>query len=359
MKIEEIDKNFKVSTVGDKEIVYFNALEAPFKLEGFAWYPQHHRLYRLPEHFTLEHVNQGELDLARHTSGGAVRFKTNARQIALRAKLVYSSDMNHMPRTASAGFDLFCGTGKDKFHIASAQPNRDQEILEVLLIADNDDGMKEWMLNMPLYGGVAAIEIGVNPGALLEPPAPHRIPKPILFYGSSITQGACASRPGNAYTSMLCREVDAEQINLGFSGSARGEFPLAEAIGGLELSAFVMDYDHNAPTPEHLRGTHEKFFRIIRKKQPELPVILMSKCDIWDYKNRKDDEERRRIIRATYENAAAEGDRNVYYIDGETLFGPAHRTWCTVDTCHPNDLGFFRMFEHTLPTLEKALKKYR
>ena len=267
--------------------------------------------------------------------------------------------MNHMPRTGSAGFDLFRGTGREKFHIASAQPNRDQELLEILLIADNQDGMQEWMLNFPLYGGVSTLEIGVNPGALIEPPSPHKIPKPVLFYGSSITQGGCASRPGNAYTSMLCREVDAEQINLGFSGSARGEFPLAEAIGDLDLAAFVMDYDHNTPNPEHLRKTHEPFFRIVRAKQPELPIILMSKCDIWTYKNRKDDEERRSIIRETYEHAVAAGDRNVYFIDGEKLFGSTHRSWCTVDTCHPNDLGFFRMFEHTLPVLEEALKKYR
>ena len=85
MKIEEIDRNFKVSTVGDKEIFYFNALEAPFQLEGFPWYPQHHRLYRLPGHFTLQHVNQGELDLAKQTSGGAVRFRSNAQQIAVPA----------------------------------------------------------------------------------------------------------------------------------------------------------------------------------------------------------------------------------------------------------------------------------
>ena len=359
MKIEEIDRNFKIATVGDREIVYFNALEAPFRLEGFPWYPQHHRLYRLPARFTLQQVNQGELDLAQHTSGGAVRFRTDARQIAIRARLVFSFDMNHMPRTGSAGFDLFRGTGPEKFHIASAQPSRDQELLEMLLVADNDAGMQEWMLNLPLYGGVGALEIGVNPGSHLELPSPHAIPKPILFYGSSITQGGCASRPGNAYTSMLCREVDAEQINLGFSGSAREEFPLAEAIADLELSVFVMDYDHNTPNPEHLRKTHEPFFRIIREKQPELPIILMSKCDIWDYKNRKDDEERRSIIRDTYEHALAAGDRNVYFIDGETLFGTTRRSWCTVDTCHPNDLGFFRMFERTLPVLEEALKKYR
>ena len=126
----------------------------------------------------------------------------------------------------------------------------------------------------------------------------------------------------------------------------------------LDLLGEIVENDREL----HLVGkanNGEDAYRIIREKQPELPIILMSKCDIWTYKNRRDDEERRSIIRDTYEHAVASGDRNVYFVDGETLFGRSHRSWCTVDTCHPNDLGFFRMFEHTLPVLEEALKKYR
>ena len=104
-----------------------------------------------------------------------------------------------------------------------------------------------------------------------------------------------------------------------------------------------MDYDHNAPTVEDLKDTHEPFFKIIRKAHPNLPIIMTSMCDIWkdrDYENRS---LRRDIVRQTYENAIAAGDRHVYYIDGETLFGTANREECTVDRCHPNDLGFYRI----------------
>jgi hypothetical protein len=157
---------------------------------------------------------------------------------------------------------------------------------------------------------------------------------------------------------MLCRKVDAEQINLGFSGSGRGEIAVARAIAGLKLSAFVYDYDHNAPDPDHLKKTHEPFFRVIRDAQPDLPVIMMSCCDFRIRSMRAGAEaiaRRREIIRENWQKAVDAGDRNVYFIDGETLFGRKMHDACTVDGCHPNDLGFYRMYKHVLPVLKTAL----
>ncbi len=356
MKIEEIDKNFKTASVGDVQVCYFNALEKPFVLEGFPWRKPGGKLYRIPEEFTENEVNAGVLELAYHTAGGAVRFCTDSKVIALRAKLWHSCDMNHMPRAGSAGFDIFCGKAGERYHAGTAQPGRDMEILEVIIDRRESSEMREYLLNMPLYGGAETVEIGLEPGSTLEAPPEHRISRPVLFYGSSITQGGCASRPGNAYSSMLCREVDAPQINLGFSGSGKGEKAMAEAIAGLDLAAFVMDYDHNAPSAEHLEETHEAFFRIIREKNPELPIIIMSKCDIWQYRDYDVMSRRREVIRRTYENAVKSGDKKVWFIDGETLFGSEHRDLSTVDGCHPNDLGFYRMFQTVLPVLKDSLK---
>ena len=177
---------------------------------------------------------------------------------------------------------------------------------------------------------------------------PHKIKKPVLFYGSSITQGGCASRPANAYTTMLCRELDPEQINLGFSGNAKGEIEIARDIASLNLAAFVFDYDYNAPTPEHLEKTHEPFFLEIRKKHPNLPIIILSRCS-----NMTD--RRRDIVKQTYLNAVARGDKNVSFIDGAELFGTTDKKYPTVDGCHPNDLGFYLMFQRILPTLKETL----
>lgn len=361
MKIEEIDKNFKTAEIGGAPIRFFNAIVPPFVLEGFAWHtPGKPSFYRLPENIlTTEQVNEGALWLAHNTPGGAIRFRTDAKTIALRAKLVYSSDMNHMPRAGSAGFDIYRGVGKNSFHVGTVQPCRDQEKVEQIACLNPLPGeMADFTLNFPLYGGAENIEIGIEPGARIEPPTPRAVTDPVLFYGSSITQGGCASRPGNNYCSMLCRAVDAPQINLGFSGCGRGEPKIAELISELKLSAFVFDYDHNAPNPEHLLATHEPFFRIVRAKQPELPVIFMSMCNTWfEFNNARlaVDRKRRDIIRATYDHAVANGDRNVYFIDGAELFGTEDRTDCTVDGCHPNDLGFHRMYRAVLPILRKAL----
>jgi lysophospholipase L1-like esterase len=142
-------------------------------------------------------------------------------------------------------------------------------------------------------------------------------------------------------------------VNLGFSGNAKGEPEMAELISQLEMSALVMDYDHNAPDAEHLKKTHENFFKIIRNKQPDLPIIIVTKPDFdRDIETNK---MRREIIYNTYKNAVDNGDQNVHFVDGETLFGNENRDACTVDGCHPNDLGFMRMAERIYPVIKKAL----
>ncbi|WPJ95553.1 SGNH/GDSL hydrolase family protein [Coraliomargarita algicola] len=357
MRIDEIDSNFRSQQIGDEVIHFLDARKAPFVVEGFPWSRTDQALYRLPPHFTKNEVNEGQLRLAHHTSGGVVRFATDARYIALRASLHENCDMDHMPRTGSMGFDLYRGHGADSIHVATVKPQRDQIQIEQIIVG-NEAGMQEWLLHLPLYSGVDSLEIGVSPDAMIKEPMPHRIEAPVAFYGSSITQGACASRPGNAYPAMLCREMDVELINLGFAGAAHGEMSLAEAISELQLSAFVMDYDHNPATVEPLRATHEPFFKIIRERQPDLPILLISRCDFWDYKNTEACRERREVIRRTWRHANACGDQNVYFIDGEQLFGDRHRPWCTVDTCHPNDLGFYKIFEHVLPILKQALSNH-
>ncbi len=352
IKIEDIDKNFQSAKVGSKEVCYYDALQQPFVLSGFPWRDPQKVFNRLPASFTEKDVNPGALSLARHSTGGAIRFRTDSPYLALRAQLAYSSDMNHMPRAGSAGFDLYRGSGADICHHRTIQPNRDQKQLEIMMVEGTAKQMTDWTIFLPLYGSASKIEVGLAPGAKIEAPTPQAITKPVLFYGSSITQGGCASRPGNAYTTMLCRAMDAPQINLGFSGSGKGEIAVARAIAGLELAAFVMDYDHNAPTPEYLKQTHEPFFKAIREKQPDLPIIIMSKCNFY---GSRDDIARRDIIRQTYENAAKAGDKHVWFIDGEILFGKEDRDACTVDGCHPNDLGFYRMYKTALPVLKEAV----
>lgn len=145
--------------------------------------------------------------------------------------------------------------------------------------------------------------------------------------------------------------MDCDHINLGFSGNGKGELFIAEYIAGLDMSACVLDYDYNAPDEAHLKATHEPFFKAIRSKHPRLPVVFISSPNTALFT------ERRAIIKQTYENAVSAGDKNVWFIGGETMYGVKDRDACIVDGTHPNDFGFMRMAKTIYPVLKKALCK--
>lgn len=213
--------------------------------------------------------------------------------------------------------------------------------VEQKLSGSHNGTVIDFQLNLPLYGGIEKLEIGVVRTSILEPPVPHKITKPILFHGSSITQGGCASRPGNAYTSMLCRKLDAEQINLGFSGSGMAEPALAEAVAKLDLALLVLDAGH---TKHNL-----DFYKTVRTAHPELPIVIISKS--YDAKEK--------VSRATYDYAIGRRDKKIIFFDGMKFFDESECPYadaCTVDGIHPNDLGFYRMYQALLPVLENALR---
>lgn len=291
-------------------------------------------------------------DLAKCTSGVRLRFRTDSKRIALSAKLLNAAFMPHMPRTGSCGFDLYVTTDKEKTKfILNFRPNTatDTDVSGECIFPSK--GIKDIVIYFPLYNGVRDLSIGLEKDSVILPPSKEQN-KLVLFYGSSITQGGCGSRPGNSYPAILCRDLNLPFINLGFSGNALGELEMAEYIKSLKPNVFVMDYDHNASL-EGLTNTHEDFFKAIRKDLPDIPIILMSKPDFDP--DPETNSLRRNVIINTYENAKRSGDRNVYFIDGESLFGDDHRDACTVDGCHPNDLGFMRMAIRLKPVVEKAL----
>ena len=374
MKISDLDKNFKAEPINGQDFHFIDVTKAPFSLEGLPWRDGDTPYYRLPSHITPEALAKSMtslmpetedmaltwgktlVELAKHTSGACVRFRTNSKSIALRATLRCSCDMSHMPRMGSAGFDLYQGADSEPMiHVASVavDPSELNGNVQRVFNLSTEKVMKNSLLNLPLYGGVVKLELGLEPDAVLEAPLPHKVPKPVLFYGSSITQGGCASRPGNQYSSLLCRAVDAEQINQGYSGNAKGQPLMAETIASLDLSCLVLDYDHNAPTPAHLRKTHENFFRIIRGKHPDLPVIFLTRPSYWQ--NPEEVREREEVIRTTWLHAIKNGDTHVWYIPGRDMIGSVDYDACTVDRCHPNDIGFYRMYRRVLPVLKEAL----
>lgn len=352
--ITKIDSNFLVGSTIDKEdIVWINILETPISIHGLA-VAENNKFWRLPDHL-IDQVNEGVTVLAQNTAGGRIRFRTDSPYIAYRAKPLFTGLMSHMPLTGSVGTDLFinkksCTTFRPK----GPRSEWYEGIFEIGDDVPDMQGMKDVELNMGLYNGITEGWIGLQAGCELEVAKPYTIEKPIVYYGNSVTQGGCASKPGNSFPAFIGRWLDADHINLGFSGAGRGEENMAEYIAGLDMSLFFMDYDHNAPTTEHLQNTHYRFYKIIREKNPSLPIIMASMPNLDLRPNFR--AERRKVIRATYDRAVAEGDQLVWFVDGETLFGEEDRDACTMDGAHPNDLGFYRMAKSLLPYIKNALR---
>jgi lysophospholipase L1-like esterase len=352
MPIEAIDPNFRMESIDGHELAFLDVARAPFHLTGFPFFAGEREFCRLPK-AEIPAMNSGVQGLAWHTAGGMVRFRSDSPCVAVQAELRAPGSMNHMPRSGSSGVDLYVGQGRAKRFRKTAIPGPGVKEYSALLFTGDAGMMREFTLNFPLYNGVRSLRVGISPKAQMMAPSPFAIEQPILFYGSSITQGGCASRPGNAYAHILARWFDANLVNYGFSGSARAEQEMARLVARIPQSVFVYDYDHNAPNVKHLADTHVPFFRTIRQARPDLPVVMVSRPDFDG--NLAESRARREIIRTTYEQAKANGDKQVFFVDGETLFGTADRDACTVDGCHPNDLGFMRMAEAIRPTLAKAL----
>lgn len=351
-RIEEIDRNFAAKGPSGENIIYADVFEYPFKIYGMPL-TVGMKVYCRVTQQAIEKFSEDVKCLAWHTAGVRVRFITDSPFISVKAEIAPGADMSHMPRSGSAGFDIYTGSKENKVYLASVMPQHGITEYEGIAYA-RQRICQEWTVNFPLYNGVKKLSIGLQQGSVLEKAPEYTLEKPVVFYGSSITQGGCASRPGNSYPNIISRWLDADIYNLGFSGSALGEPEMAHYIAGLEMSAFVLDYDHNAPDIEHLAGTHERFFKIIREARPLLPIVIVSRPNFE--KNPENNEKRREIIFNTYKNSVNSGDQNVYFIDGEALFGRENRDSCTVDGCHPNDLGFMRMAEVIYPVLKQALK---
>lgn len=346
--IAQIDANLRAQNLlGVKDAVFYDAAKPPFALYGLS-----EPYTRLPDDIG-QNVSEGVAMLYRHTAGGRLRFLTDSPYIIVRCRVPSVTRFAHMPLTGTTGFDCYIDKGgRSTYHRTFVPPPNCDEGYDAI-VQFSDAHPREVTLHFPLYNAVDALEIGLREGATLGQGAKYRALAPVVYYGSSITQGGCASRPGNAYSAIIARKTNVDFVNLGFSGNARGEQAMAAYIASLAMSAFVLDYDYNAPTVEHLKETHGAFFQAVRSRQPKLPVLMVSKPDFEN--DAAQAVQRRAIIHETFLSAVRSGDENVYFIDGQSLFHGENRDSCTVDACHPNDAGFLRMADVIGKTVERML----
>lgn len=304
-----------------------------------------------------ESVSRSVFNLSKQTAGGRIRFRTDSRRLAFhvvqREKVRYFA---HMTFLGTSGFDLYQVDRGQYTFVKSFRPPIDRDKEFDVSVELPDASMREFVLNFPLYDWVSELYMGVEPGATVCAGTGYTAAeKPVVFYGSSVTQGGCASRPGTFHCALLSRWLDMDYICLGFSGSAKGEPEMADYLAQLDPAAYVIEYDYNAPDAEHLRRTHEPLFQKLRGAHPDVPILLVSCVTLPTVEEGKELPERRAVIRRTYENARAAGDSKVWFLDGGTVLAPFGGNECTVDGAHPTDLGFWLMARAWKPYLEEML----
>lgn len=361
MDISKIDKNFAIGQIyDDGEMRYYNIPCEPFDLYGVYYEKDTDRFVRMPS-AVADKVSKGVSGLNAHTTGGRIRFSTDSRKISIAVTYDWLDEMSNMPLIGSSSFVLVAEIENGFEHVSTFYP-RNSVYDETAKKGYSATGylygeMKNYILFFPLYNDVKSLKIGLDKDAVVTHGTKYREDiKPILYYGSSITQGGCASRPDNDYQAIISKRNNIDFINLGFSGNAKAEPAICEYLSTVDCSVFVCDYDHNAPDAEFLSKTHYPFYRMYREKRPNTPIIFVSKP------NTEHDNElnvRFNIIKETYEKALAAGDKNVYLIDGRTFFAGRERDACTVDGCHPNDVGFFKMADVIGAKIEEILHKNR
>ena len=326
-------------------------------IEGRSFNDVDHWYDRLPSGVTTN-VNAGVRSMKHHTAGMQFRFSTDS------SKLVFkwvpyngSLAMDHMPSTGVSGIDVYrfdAGRGKWRY-------------VKTGRIKDAKGGTLEigWtpgapcLVNLPLYNGIREFKLGIATNASVSALGPRKsgVSKPVVFYGTSITHGGCASRPGLSFVNMVGRDLDVPVVNLGFSGSGVMEFEMSEHLANIDASCYVLDCLWNmgmtndvSHPGRNVDQNYEPFIRNLRAKRPDVPIVMAEQCDVFcGGPNSKD-----RFIKALYDQLVAEGWKNLVYLPKGGMY--SGDTEGTVDGCHPNDIGMKSMSNAFGAAVAEALR---
>lgn len=340
---------------GEKDLDWHDVRE--WGVEGKGWSDTKRYFDRLPGKAEGV-VREPVWDLSRHSAGMSVGFATDAPDIHVRYRLLNERlAMSHMPATGVSGLDLYGqdAQGLDRW-VAVVRPDDVQ--VEAILAEGLAPGARRYTLYLPLYNGVESLEIGVSRGGRFEP-VPPRDEKPLLFYGTSILHGACASRPGMAFPAILGRRLRRPVLNLGFSGNGRMEPEVGALLAELDPRVYVIDCLPNM-SEETVTERAAPLVRQLRQARPETPILLVEDRSFTNTPffpaRREHHRKSREALRRAFRELTETGVERLYSLDGDHLLGLDGEG--ATDGSHPNDLGMVRYADAYEPVLRRILNQY-
>ena len=355
----------QAASADTEAIRWIDGRELP--VEGRPFDDVDHYYDRFTSNLTAK-VNGGVHAMRHYTTGMQFRFATDSRQLRFQwVPYLKYLEMDHMPASGVSGIDVYRwdeGRGKWLYVKTGRIYKVEGGTLEIPWTPGD-----RCLVNLPLYNGVRSFRLGIDRGATVSPLPPRKsgVTKPVVFYGTSITHGGCASRPGMAFPSIIGRDLDVPIVNLGFSGSGRMEYEMSDQIARIDASCYVLDCLPNMQTvkkdtPDYadvtdrsdplcvIRARYEPFIRNLRAKRPDVPIVMAEHCSVYCRGKGADDV----FIRALYEKLVAEGWKNLVYLPKEGMYADDFEG--TVDGAHPNDWGMMHMAAAYGRAVKKALE---
>lgn len=322
-------------------------------LNGLPWFGENSpALYRLRK--PLKKIVRPEIwEVAEMPSGGRICFKSDTTSLAIRASYPSIGSSHNMCGIGRMGIACYI----DGSFWKPVWPEKTGKS-ELVLFEGFSPRLREFTLYLPLYNPVSIRALGLSKSARVFPPPAFAAKKPVVFYGTSITQGGCASQAGLSYQAILCRELNLDFVNLGFSGEGRGEPEMARAVAEIDASCFVLDFAQNCPTVDELRERYLPFIETLRAAHPRTPIVCNT--PIFATRNTYLADQKARfegfggVIRSAVAACIAAGDANIRLVEGLSLLG-SHEADGLVDGVHPNDRGFERIASRLAPVLSDVL----
>jgi GDSL-like Lipase/Acylhydrolase family/N-terminus of Esterase_SGNH_hydro-type len=355
---------FKTEAISDhknktemlKDLVFYDGK----KMSVYGRYHDENNFNRLPAAFQKS-VRAEVWDISKNSAGLSIRFTTNSPVIGAKWTVLNHSSIGNMTQITSSGIDLYCMMNGKWQYVNSGIPSG--KVNESLLISEMDATTKEFMIHLPLYDGIEQIEIGIQKGFSLTSSPDTKPNKPIVFYGTSITQGGSASRPGMAYPSIIGRNLKTEIINLGLNGNGRFEQSIGAALCEIDAQLFVIDCTPNSH-PDTIKNNALNLMKQIRKCRPESPILLIESITRENAYLKTSDPTsfgsypfilaQNKALQKAYDQAIINGVTELYYLKGDGLIGSDHEA--TVDGTHLTDLGHYRMAQAVETKIKEILK---